>query len=300
MPDINDLLTDIQGVILKTKEPNGSILVPVNRYSSHVADLLEPAEPREAKPWALHASKIGKNCLRQMWYAQWAPHFAEPLQYNTLVKFTYGDLVEEFALDLVRAAGHELKHEQSRVEFPAPNGFTVSGRLDAVIDGHVVDVKSTSPYSYNDWAGKPLTADNDSFGYRWQLHTYGKAALEGQIDANTTRGYLLLVDKQNGHIGLSWVDYDWKAFDFRLKIITEAIGNDSVAPHRGFDPFEKDKLGNLKLVTECSYCDYKRECWKERDIKGVVRAGKVVWLVASNKPGEKVRLKPGELELGAR
>ena len=300
MPQITDLLTDIEGVVNKTKAPNGEILVPANRYSRHVADLLSTPAAREHKPMSLYASKIGKNCLLQMWYGQWYPEKAEPLRYNTLVKFTYGDLVEEFALDLVRAANHELKHEQTRIEFPTHNGFTVSGRLDAVIDGYVVDVKSTSPYSYNDWVGRPLTAANDTFGYRWQLHTYGRAAQLGQIDANTERGYLLLVDKQNGHVGLSWVDYDWDSFDFRLKIATEAIGNDpsKQRPHRGFDAVDNDKLGNKKLCTECSYCDYKRACWEKHDIKGVVRAGKVVWLVAPT-AGTKVRLKPGELELPA-
>ena len=264
-----------------------------DKYSRHVNDLLAPKLLREGKPKALHASKLGKNCLRQMWYAQWTPQESEPLLAHTLIKFTYGDLVEEFALDLVRGAGHKVEYEQQRVDFPTYHGFTVSGRLDAVIDGVVVDVKSCSPYSYKDWANQPLTADNDSFGYRWQLHTYGKAAMNGQIKANTDRGYLLLMDKQNGHIGLSWVDYDWKAFDFRLKIITTAINDPTILPPRNFDAVEKDKLGNRKLCTECGYCDFKRTCWKADDIKGVVRAGKVVWLVAPT-TGTTVKLKPGE------
>jgi len=292
--DIDNLIGDIYRSV---QFKSGSVgHLDGDKYVRHTTDMLAPTERKAQTPKALHASKIGKNCLRQMWYGQYMPTVAEPLLPHTLIKFTYGDLVEELALDLAKGAGHKVEFEQQRVEFPTHNGFTVSGRLDAVIDGVVVDVKSCSPYSFKDWADKPLTADNDSFGYRWQLHTYGKAALEKQVMADTNRGYLLLVDKQNGHMGLSWVDYDFKAFDYRLKIITDTINNPDVAPSRGFDAVDKDRAGNLKLQTECSYCDYKRECWKDRDIKGVVRAGKVVWLVSPT-PSTKVQLKPGELEL---
>jgi hypothetical protein len=294
LPNIDNLIGDIYRTIV---DKNGGVSHIVSEnYSRHTQDVLAPASRKAPLATALHASKIGKNCLRQMWYGQWMPDTAESLQPHTLIKFTYGDLVEELALDLVKGSGHTVTHEQTRIEFPTHNGFTVSGRLDAVVDGFVVDVKSTSPYSFKDWAGKPLTADNDSFGYRWQLHSYGKAALEKQVDANTERGYLLLMDKQNGHMALSWVDYDFKAFDYRLKIITETIRDAEKTPPRAFDAVDKDRAGNLKLETECSYCDYKRTCWSDRDIKGVVRSGKVVWLV-SPKEGAKTVLKPGEIAL---
>jgi hypothetical protein len=294
MKNIDTLIPDVYQLVQTGK---GAVGVPVasNRYDKHVADMVAEKVTRPAPERALHASKIGKNCLRQMWYAQWHQGYAEPLLPHTLIKFTYGDLVEELALDLVRCAGHEVRLEQSRVEFPTHNGFTVSGRIDAVIDGFIVDVKSTSPYSFNGWSGKALTADNDSFGYRWQLHTYARG-LKDEAGVNMDRGYLLLLDKQNGHLGLSWVDFDMVAYDKRLEIITNMINDPKSAPPRNFGPEERDRLGNEKLPTECGYCDYKRECWKERDVKGVVRGGKVVWLVATH-DGMKVKLKPGELEL---
>lgn len=293
---IETLVADINDTVA-ARAASSSYIVESNRYNRHVDDMFRPSDPtRVHNSKALHASKLGKNCLRQMWYGQWLPGTAEPLQSHTLIKFTYGDLVEEFALDLVKAAGHSVEQEQFRIEFPVDLGFTVSGRIDAVIDGHVVDVKSTSPYSFKDWANRPLTGDNDSFGYRWQLHAYGRAAQMGQIDANTDRGYLLLMDKQNGHVALSWVDYDWKAFDFRLKLITQAVENKDVIPTRGFGASERDKLGNYKLPVECGYCDFKRECWRDHDPKAVLRSGKVTWLV-SEKSGGKTKLKTGELEL---
>lgn len=296
---IDDLIPDIHRAIVERKGDMVSFSAATlgADYRGHVADLITPSEKvREHNPKALHASKIGKNCLRQMWYAQYMPGVAEPYQPHTLIKFTFGDLVEEFALDLVAAAGHDVARRQERVEFTIDNGFTVSGRIDAVIDGFIVDVKSTSPYSYNDWAGKALTADNDSFGYRWQLHTYGKGLPDGAV--NKDRGYLLLMDKQNGHIGLSWVDFDWAAYDTRLKIIAKLLSDEKNPPPRMFHPEERDKLGNDKLPLECSYCDYRLECWKEQDVTGVLRSGKVVWLVSRN-VGDKVKLKPGELKLNS-
>lgn len=291
IPDIHQAITERKGDLIAF-----SAATLGADYRSHVADLITPStKERVHNPKALHASKIGKNCLRQMWYAQFMPDKAEPYLPHTLIKFTFGDLVEEFALDLVSAAGHTVTRRQERIEFPIDAGFTVSGRIDAVIDGFIVDVKSTSPYSYSDWAGKPLTAENDSFGYRWQLHTYGKGLPDNE-GINKDRGYLLLMDKQNGHIGLSWVDFDWQAYDLRLKIIAKLLSDEKNPPQRMFHPEEKDKLSNLKLTVECSYCDYRLECWKEHDVTGVLRSGRVVWLVAKNE-GEKVRLKPGELKL---
>jgi hypothetical protein len=289
VPDIYELVTK------RTYEGTGEWMG--ERMGGHIVDMVkQPKERGPAPDLALHASKIGKNCIRQMWYSQWHPALAEPLLPHTLIKFTYGDVVEEMALDLARAAGHKVVLEQQRVEFEA-HGFTVSGRIDAVIDGAIVDVKSTSPYSFNDWSGKELTAENDSFGYRWQLHTYARGLKDNPEVTDTQRGYLLLMDKQNGHMGLSWVEYNWPAYDLRLKIITEPLKNPTVTPVRNFKPTEKDKMGNDKLPLECSYCDYKRECWKEHDVKAVLRSGRVTWLVAPTEKG-KVKLRPGELELG--
>lgn len=265
----------------------------------HVADMVvaKAGEARVHDPYALHASKIGKNCIRQMWYGQWTPKLAEPLLPHTLVKFTYGDVVEELALDLAIAAGHTVELAQQRIEFPiAGSKYKLSGRIDAIIDGCIVDVKSCSPYSFNDWAGKELTADNDSFGYRWQLHTYARGLEGNDLVVEKDKGYLLLMDKQNGHIGLSWVNFNHKAFELRLKIITDMLGDGTSVPPRNFKPSEKDKLGNEKLPIECSYCDFKRECWKEHDVKGVLRSGRVTWLV-SPAEGGKVKLKTGEVVL---
>lgn len=296
MKSVDTLVPDIYDMVTR-RSYEGSGEWMGEKVGGHLVDLVKQGKERkEPPPLALHASKIGKNCLRQMWYSQWSPGLAEPLLPHTLVKFTYGDIVEEMALDLARAAGHKVEMEQQRVEFQH-NGFTISGRIDAIIDGAVVDVKSTSPYSFNDWNNKELTAENDSFGYRWQLHTYARGLGDDAPVTYKARGYLFLMDKQNGHMGISWVQYNWPAFDLRLNLITETLKNPTVTPVRNFQPTEKDKLGNDKLPLECSYCDYKRECWKERDVKAVLRSGRVTWLTAV-KDGGKVKLRPGELELG--
>jgi hypothetical protein len=295
MKNVDTLVPDIYELVTKSNYAGAGEWMG-EKMGGHLRDMVLAKAPRVAsEELSLHASKIGKNCIRQMWYSQWMPTVAEPLQPHTLIKFTYGDVVEEMALDLARAAGHRVILEQQRVEFEA-HGFRVSGRIDAVIDGAIVDVKSTSPYSFNDWNGKELTAENDSFGYRWQLHTYARGLSENPEVTDKARGYLLLMDKQNGHMGLSWVEYNWPAYHLRLKLITDGIRNKDVLPMRNFKPTEKDKLGNDKLPLECSYCDYKRECWKEHDLKGVLRSGKVTWL-ASPIPNGKVKLRPGELEL---
>jgi hypothetical protein len=183
------------------------------------------------------------------------PASAEPILPHTLFKFIYGDLIEEATLMLAEAAGHKVERRQEPVQMHSGE-WEVRGKIDAVIDDVLVDVKSCSPFGYKKFA-EGLTDDNDSFGYRLQLSAYN-LALPLKMDV-TDQGFLA-VDKQNGHIG--YFPQEYVPVETRVETLVFALEHDR-PPTRRFKLIPDGKSGNEKLCTECSYCPYKFECWKD-------------------------------------
>lgn len=213
-------------------------------------------------PKTLRMSEIGKPCLRQLWYSVYYPELGEKLMPHTQFKFLYGDILEELVLFLAKVADHKVEGEQEQLEF-MHNGWRILGHRDAIIDDVLVDVKSASSYSFKKFE-EGLDDSNDAFGYRTQLecYDYGEAA-KGR--ARGRRMGWVPVDKQNGTIGFSehsvTAAYGTKLRK-RLDAITAALDNPVVEPARTFELVPEGKSGNMKLGVECSYCSFKKECWK--------------------------------------
>jgi hypothetical protein len=206
----------------------------------------------ERTPKTLYMSEIGKPCHRQIWMGVHYPNLAEPLQEHTKFKFLYGDMIEEVALLLAEASGHNVTYRQEGVAYTI-NGWEFRGRIDAIIDGVLVDVKSCSPYGFKKFE-EGLTDSNDSFGYRAQLAGYNRYWVAGRMG-------FLAVDKQNGHVGFfeqdNTVDLDALAEELTFKL--ESL----TPPKRTFSLVPEGKSGNMKLGVECSYCPYKQACWHD-------------------------------------
>jgi len=186
------------------------------------------------------------------------PDSGEEFSPATLFKFKLGELFEDIVLELVKDAKHEVTDEQKRIEVELENGWKVSGKIDAVIDNVVVDVKTTTPYGFKDMVGK-FDESKDKFGYVWQVNFYhthdGREFSDGP--------HLLLVDKAGGKIGLSEIPIKTKAeVVSQALLVTNAI-DETVPPKRGFEPVPDGKSGNMKLDTYCSYCAFKAECHPE-------------------------------------
>lgn len=204
----------------------------------------------------LYMSEIGKPCLRQLWYTVHSPHLGEQLLPNTQYKFLYGDYLEELTLFLAKLAGHKVSNEQETVEWKF-SGWNFRGKKDAHIDGVLVDVKSASSYSFKKFK-EGLDDTNDAFGYRRQLEGY----------SNVTGGSaqpmgFLAIDKQNGTLCWSPHEPDWTAFSNRMIRVVRAVDDPGGPPKRTFPLIPEGKSGNEKLGIECSYCSFKKECWKD-------------------------------------
>lgn len=251
--DINDTLQAvIDGEEVEIDMKAIDVMV-ANIKESLIRQLTPRTEPR--KPKALYFSEAGKPCLRHVWYGVHG-YDREPLLPSNLVKFIYGDILEELLGFLVKQAGHEVSDSQKSCVIELPNGWQLRGRLDYKIDGVVVDAKSASTYAFKKFTEGTLPT-NDPFGYMTQLANY--AIHEGQGEGV---GFLV-IEKQNGTIAL----YQPDAMDLVAAIPDwDDYINTIEAPHepdREFDDKPFGKSGNRCLAMECSYCQYKQTCWSD-------------------------------------
>lgn len=280
MKDIKTLPDDIYALL--QSQPRGSpeeVADKLSAYGGRAATLLNKqltARDRPREHMVLYASELGKRCLRQVWYAHNAPELAESLPANTKFKFLYGDLIEEVVLTLAEQAGHDVINRQLTMEYKLPSGWVVRGRMDAVIDGTLIDVKSSSHYGMRKFA-EGLTDENDAFGYRQQLSFYN-----GVGSAISPQGFLA-IDKQNGDIG--YFPAPWVPTGGIISDMTIAI-EQPMEPARIAKAEEDAAYANKKLGIECSYCPYKRACWRTANKgAGLVRLGYAsgpVWLTHVN------------------
>lgn len=116
----------------------------IESFSRRLAFLVaERLIKKEEEPRGLRMSNIGSPCERKLWYSINKPHEEEKLRPETLLKFLYGDLLEELLLFLAEVSGHKVEGRQDTQEISG-----IKGHRDAVIDGVTTDVKSASTFGF--------------------------------------------------------------------------------------------------------------------------------------------------------
>jgi hypothetical protein len=197
-------------------------------------------------------SNIGKGA-RQLWYGKNIQEDrGEELSGPTLIKFLVGDIIESVLLFLAAKAGHSVTHRQAEVAIEG-----IKGHIDADIDGVTVDVKSASTYSFKKFSNGSL-AEDDPFGYIEQIAGYS--------EARGTDGAFLAMDKQNGT--LAYLPFSREELSRtvnireRIEYLKTAIESE-VEPERCYPDEKMGESGNRKLGTNCSYCPFKRHCWRD-------------------------------------
>jgi hypothetical protein len=250
--NLNTLPQDIYGLFNPDQDHHVSE-ENLNTFLINLGDLVKKRLLKQAdsSDRPLRFSALGKPD-RQIWYsAQKDLTAKEKMSPKTYVKFLYGDVLEQILLFLAKEAGHKVTHEQSTVEVGG-----VTGSIDAIIDGVVVDVKSASPYGYRKFETNSVTED-DPFGYVQQLAGYSAVLNPGEAAA--------------------WVAFDKVAGDICVSNLSASIINDfdpaeriahlkevvkqPEPPERCYPDEPDGKSGNRKLGTACSYCSWKHECW---------------------------------------
>jgi hypothetical protein len=219
---------------------------------SLAAKLANRLSAERGKP-SLRLSNLGTKCDRKLWYSIKCPELSEPLPASARFKFLFGDVIEELLLFLARASGHTVENEQKEVKLVG-----VTGHIDGVVDGELVDCKSASTFGFKKFKEHGLGQD-DPFGYLTQLDGYLSAMPDGDL-SNTSRGHFLVADKTLGHITLDTyekanVDYD------KLVANKRAMLAFPQPPTRAYDDVKDGESGNRKLGMACSYCAFKSTCW---------------------------------------
>jgi hypothetical protein len=306
---IESLNEDLIEVLMRIQDGTGNEVVPAEALSAFSVQSALSVNRQLHKvkkvrpPNTIYASELGTNCYRKVWFKH---NLSEEVkdklslhQPHVITKFMYGDLVEQLGILLIKAAGHTVSHEQEPVSFKASVfgvEWELRGKLDLIVDDNtIVDVKSTTTYGLKDFS---LGKGGDKFGYRTQLATY-KAIMELTGARPTKRGSLpslpkfgtgfLAIDRTLGHMRYCAEPIKWGP-DGPIGFLVESMETYVHAAtavsvtHIPQLAVTTEPNGNEKLCTECSYCEFKSECWKDANAGAGPRSflyagGKVVHLV---------------------
>lgn len=255
------LVKDIKGVLKNIQRGDHPEVTHtlIAQFGADVANklahlLTERGVHKERKEKVIYASEIGNPCVRKIWYRvnthKLPPMREEPVSPWTLIKFLYGDILESLVLALVETAGHSVTDQQRVVEVPLPNGWKIRGKIDAVIDGVVMDVKSASTQGFRKFSSGALEKD-DPFGYIGQLSTY----VYGVTGKHIGEGGFLAIDKTLGKIVTDHYVVTQPSQEYYEDLVYKLELD--VPPAI---PPALLKADN-QLSVNCSYCQYKFECY---------------------------------------
>lgn len=235
---VNTLVEDIYTYVNKNGIPAVTLTLP---------------EPEERKP-TLRLSGMGPRCPCALWHSIHHPELAEPLPPQARIKYAYGHMIEALAIELAKKAGHSVTGEQDELYVDG-----IKGHRDCVIDGAVVDVKSTSSLSFNKFKDGTLK-ESDNFGYLDQLDGYVVGSLDDPLVTVKDRAYILAIDKTLGKVALyeHFVRHDH--IRNRIDYYKQIVGRTD-PPRCECGTVPDGKSGNIKLDLRASYSAFKHCCF---------------------------------------
>jgi hypothetical protein len=237
MKNISTLIPDVYEYIQKNGVPSVPIVIP----------------KQEDRAPTLRLSQMGPRCPCALWYSIHHPELAEQLPPWAIFKYSYGHTIEQLAIALAKAAGHTVEGEQDELEVDG-----IKGHRDCVIDGCVVDVKSTTTLGFQKFKDGTIK-ENDPFGYLDQIDGYLVGSLQDPVVSVKDKGYLWAIDKTLGKMCIYEHRIRENSIRERIKYYTQIVRQSkSPACECGLVP--DGKSGNVKLDTRASYSPYKYCC----------------------------------------
>ncbi len=251
MKTIDTLVPDVYE-LLQTKGWYDATLA--SYFTSTVNQSLQSQWEERSLDSTLRLSRMGDVCPRALWYSFHNPSLAEPLPPWANFKYTYGHIIEALALTLAKAAGHRVEGEQDELVVDG-----IKGHRDAVIDGCLVDVKSTTSFKVAE-SRKGSLEKNDSFGYLDQLDGYVLGSANDPLVTVKDKGYLWFIDKTLGHMHV--YEHTVRPDRIRSKINKyKSIVEQNTAPACECGTREKGSSGNIELDVRASYSAFKFCCF---------------------------------------
>ncbi len=248
MKHINTLITDIYETV---KKP-GWLEAGTDAERTFHSQLSRSFNPQPRIP-RLSLSGLGDKCPCQLWHSVHASELAEPLPPWARIKYDYGHILEAYVIAAAKASGHSVTGEQDELHVDG-----VVGHRDCVIDGNVVDVKSTSTLGFKKFKEGTIRND-DPFGYLLQLDGYVTGSASDPLVTNKRTGFLLAIDKQLGHLCLYEHIASEERVRERIRDYREILAL-AGPPKCTCEQVPDGASGNYRLGTAASYNPYKFQC----------------------------------------
>lgn len=251
---IDTLISDIEDVLKFPEKYKVDLGALENEIKVEIGELIIKRLFNEREKPRLRLSEVGEHCDRKSWFKIHKSEAREILPGKTRMKFLYGDILEFLVIKLAKIAGHTVVCEQLEVIYEG-----ITGHIDCIIDGVLVDIKSVNSRSLRKFKEHRLRED-DPFGYIDQLNSYFHS-IKLRDEVRVKNGFAFLcVDKELGGLLLDYYEADdEKSFSERINR-KKRVCSSEVMPDRGYK-IKKEPNGNEKLCMECSYCQFKKECF---------------------------------------
>lgn len=228
--------------------------------------------------WRIRMSGLGRPLCQQV---AGRDGLEEEMEYNAILRFLIGDLVECAVMAVLKGAGIKIVEAQSKCELEIASE-NVKGTLDLVMEDEIEgakvwDIKSASPYSFKQKFAKGYDniKEDDPFGYVMQGHLYAESK-------GLDFGGWIVVDKSSGEI--EFVKAPTDQAEDRGECLTKAhdtvealmsnfkFKNPPMEPEDECYTVQGEKIytGNKLLNKQCTFCGYRKHCWPK-----AVQHGKV-------------------------
>jgi len=228
----------------------------VDLVAKDVSEAMSRQFSGEKRTFKLRMSNLGrKRC--QLWFEKNSPESKLADSPFFIINMILGDIIEAVFKGLLRASNVEFE-DAEHVQLKTKQK-KIDGTYDLVLNGKVDDVKSASPWAYeNKFVDFATLQSKDSFGYISQLVGYAKAK-------GVPVGGWWVVNKANGNFKyVSASDVDMDSEYEKIEDTISYIENDEPF-ERCYEPVEETYYGkpsgNLKLGIECSFCNFREKCW---------------------------------------
>lgn len=211
-----------------------------------------------SRKFRLRMSAMGRPYC-QLWFDRNDPEGSLKPGPTFLMNMLMGDIVEAAFKGILKEAGVEYKDGYHSVlklgkhEIPGTHDIEMSGKVD--------DIKSASPWSYeNKFKDFDTLARGDSFGYVGQLAAYSESL---GLDV----GGWWVINKGTG--AFKYVDASMMDKKAELDKIEEKCDKLEGGGEfeRCFEPipetFRRVESGNTILNPACKFCDHKYKCWPD-------------------------------------
>jgi len=219
--------------------------------------------------YRIRMSGLGRPLCQQQLEKQ---GLKQDVAYNDVIRFLIGDLVEATAILVMKAAGVNVQQGQGQCSLEL-DGQTVNGTLDVIIDDKVWDIKSTSPWSFeNKFSGRggyDAIKEDDPFGYIMQGFLYSESQglpFGGWIAINKSSGEWDFVEAPDNQ------DEDRETYLKEAAQRVRAIVNDAKfkipftsLPETYTYKGVKYETGNRLMPKTCTFCSFKENCWKSAE-----------------------------------